>query len=505
MKKYLPFLLILLLLFVSCEKEQKRALNIAISQEPVTLDTMVNTTLTGRIIANGNIYEKLLTLDGEGSIRPELALSYTLEEGGTVLRFVLRQDVVFHDGTPLTAEDAAASMNRWLRVYAQAQSAAKGNQFQVTGKYSLELRSDSSLALLVYMIAESPQSAIIMPKRLAETEDTLVAEVVGTGPYILKEWRSGELIELEANSKYVAASKEQNGKWGEKKATLETLRYYFVSDSVTRLLGLASGEYDFINDVMSDDRAGIVKNDKLRILEGEESGLIALVFNKKEGPTTDVEVRKAISYVLDSLSLMRSCYGDYGYSIHSDYMEKEQLYWKTTAEDPYASYEPEKAKEILRASSYNGEPIRILTSNLSNLDRIAEDAASKMEAIGMKTELIVCDWATMTEKRKDPSSWDIFVSAFSQVTLPTMKSFLNPDYPGWIDRGSLGYQMVEEMSVSKSLEEARDRWQEAQKILYEEIPAYIPGHYSTAYASSSKLEGVILQNGFFFWNADLKP
>lgn len=467
------------------------------------MDTMVNTTLSGRIIANGNIYEKLLTLDGEGQVREELASSYALSDSGRRLSFTIREGVRFHDGSVMTVDDVVASMNRWLKVYANASSAAKGAVFQKTSDRTLEIQSESSLALLVYMIAEAPQSAIIMPRRLAEETTPLVSETIGTGPYRLEKWNSGELMELTAFEEYQAYGDGKSGKWGRKEAKIKTLRYYFVSDQVTRLLGLESGQYDFINDVMADDRNRIQNNAKLTLLDGDESGLIALVFNKKQGPMVNKTMRQAVSYAFDAKELMRSCYGDYGYAIHSDYMEKEQLFWKTEGKNPYETYETEKAKKLLEAAGYQGETIRILTSNLSNLDRIAEAASQMLSAIGVKNEVLVCDWASMTEKRKDAEGWDLFISAFSQVTLPTMKSFLNPTYPGWISEESQGYQALSGLLEAEDMEKAAKLWEDAQTILYEEVPAYIPGHYSTSYAKKESLKGVILQNGFFFWNAEL--
>ena len=71
--RLLLVLLCLLLSLVSCKKESSDTIRIALSQEPVTTDIMVNTSLSGRLIFLGNVYEKLLVLDEEGNIRPELA------------------------------------------------------------------------------------------------------------------------------------------------------------------------------------------------------------------------------------------------------------------------------------------------------------------------------------------------------------------------------------------------------------------------------------------------
>ena len=52
-----------------------------------------------------------------------------------------------------------------------------------------------------------------------------------------------------------------------------------------------------------------------------------------------------------------------------------------------------------------------------------------------------------------------------------------------------------------TIEEASGKWKSIQEELWEYIPAIIPGHYITVYASSSSVEGIIIQDGFYFWNA----
>ena len=113
-------ILCLLLSLVSCKKEGSDTIRIALSQEPVTTDIMVNTSLSGRLIFLGNVYEKLLVLDEEGNIRPELAEEWRLSEDGKELEFRIRKGVLFHDGTEMDGEDVAFSMNRWLEKYGKA-------------------------------------------------------------------------------------------------------------------------------------------------------------------------------------------------------------------------------------------------------------------------------------------------------------------------------------------------------------------------------------------------
>ncbi len=501
MRRVLILLMSMVLLLSSCkDRGRGDGINIAISQEPVTLDIMTNSTLMGRIIASGNIYEKLLVLDGDGNIREELAESYSLSDNNRRLTFVIRDDVFFHNGKKMRAEDVASSMNRYLALYSRAKEITGDSSFYVVDGHTIEIVSDTSLLFLPSLIASSPQEAVIMPEEVIDGT-SLVTSFIGTGPYMLDSWSPGEKIVLGKFDQYSGYGDESNGRWGKKSAEEEKLTYYFVPDSLTRLLGLESGQYDFINDVMTADFSRIEKNNKLSLLSGDESGSITLVYNKKEGPLSSERVRQAVSYALSSEMLMASCYGMDGlWDTSSNYMECHQKEWSVIDDNPYRERNPDKAEELL-----NGEDvtkIRVLTSNLSNLDKIALVIKENLEDIGIDVEIIVSDWATFYEERSSSSSWDIFISAYTSVPIPQMKSYLSPSYPGWVEEESVVTETMDALNSASDLEEAESIWQEGQKRIWDYNPVYVAGHYSTVYASSVRLSNIIIQDGFFFWNAE---
>ena len=137
--------MMILILFPACRAEEDFSVNIALSQEPPVLDVMLNSSISGKMIAVGNIYEKLLVLDEEGRIKPELASSWTLSEDGKSLSFTIREGVPFHNGDVLEAEDVAASMNRWLDSTPSARSVTGGSYFTETGPLSVEIKGEGKL------------------------------------------------------------------------------------------------------------------------------------------------------------------------------------------------------------------------------------------------------------------------------------------------------------------------------------------------------------------------
>ncbi len=491
---FLRFIIPVLISFslFSCSEKDSSALSVAVAQEPVVLDLMVNSSVSGRNIADGNVYERLIALS-DGNLVPQLAESFELGDSGKTLTIKIREGVLFHDGSELDAEDAVLSMNRWLSYYASAERLVGDSRFTASGD-CISIKADSSLVLLPFMIASSPLAAVIVPAEeiLSLDDGEILQSVAGTGPYRMKEWRYGDSIELERWDEY----------WGEM-PEIEHITYSFVPDSVTRRLGLESGQFDFIDTVLSDDIPQLSKMDGITLHQGDENGSIVLVFNKKAGVSADADFRKAVSLFIDRDELMKACYGDYGYSLHSDYMEADSLWSVDDSSDPFGTENEEKGLEYLRASSYDNEPVRILSSNLTNLDKIAIALSSELEEEGIETEIIILDWAAFIEKRNDPEFWDIYVSATSSTILPLEKNYLTATSPGGFDNPE-SETLLKAVAETESVEEAISIWQDCQKSLWNYIPVIVPGHYSTVYASVSTLENIDFTNGFNFRKAAVK-
>lgn len=504
MKALILFLLSFLL--VSCGSspaDENMVITAAISQEPATLDVMRNSSRTGRSIMAGMVFERLLTLAADGSVRGELAEEFVLSDDGCAWDFTLRSGVVFHDGTPLKARDAVASLNRWIDSYSVARDITAGARFSETGEYTFSIVSDHSLLLLADILAGSPYAAVIMPEHTLGNvdENGFLTTFIGTGPYKLKEWKSGQYIELEKYSDYSPygnEAEEMDGLYGYKHAYADSIIYYIVPDSITRTSGVRAGQYLFDDDTVNDNIAELEKIEGLEVSSGEEDGSVVLIFNKKEGLASEHYIRKAVNLALDLDVLMRARDINGGFVIHPDYMESQQTEW--LLETGFDFDDKDGARRILEENGYDGTPLRILTSNSSNMDRLAVALESELEKAGFNVELIITDWSGMMAYRSDSSRYDIFITAMTQVPLPSLKLYLDPSYPGWSDDEKLS-EMMEEFTTATTREEAVSIWQEIQGYCYEYLPVIVAGHYKSQSLYSERLEGVVEKNGFYFFNA----
>ena len=496
MTKALTYILIFIALFLSsCSSrdEEVHVLNIAYSQDIPSLDVMKSNNRALRDMLVGHVYERLFILDEEGSIVPELAESYVLENDNRTLKIKLREDVLFHDGTKMTARDASSSLNRWISSYKDASRMTGDNRFTVDGEYEIRIDSVNSLLFFPYLLSSSPFSAVIMPERISSNVDGFIHDIVGTGPYEVESYLSGDKLILSRFDDYVPNRNGRTGISGEKHGYADRIIYSIVPDAVTRRIGLERGQYDHINDVMSQDIPLYEKNDDIVIYGGEESGSIALVFNRK---SVDDDLRKAISLAIDSESLMKACYGDYGYSLHKDLMESGSPFCFMVPSD---EMDREKAKAFIRENGLEGKRVRILSSNLSNLDRIGVELAGELKSVGLESEITIYDWAGFIDKRRE-GNFDIMISAFSSVPLPNMKVYLSATYPGWY-ASEESEEYLGLLSNARTFDEAVEIWKEAQEFYVEDMPVLIPGHYISLHAGSDEVEGVIYHDGAHFWNA----
>ncbi len=497
-------LLSLMFLLSSCSlQNDAQVLDVAVSQEPPTFDVHVNSSQVARLVMTGNVFEQLVTLDGEGRPVPELCDSFESSDDCFSWTFHLRDDVLFHNGRTMTSEDVVLSLNRWLDYCSSARTMLGDARFWAPDETSVRIDADHPILLLPYMMAASPQSAVIYAREMLSSldGDGLVTQYIGTGPYMVKEWMRGEYISLVRFDDYCAYGGEMDGLAGYKHAYIPRIVYHFVPDAFARTAGCESGRYLFMNDLMSDDVERLEKRDDLVVSRGDEAGSLVLLFNKREGLASNGYIRTAVNTAVDLDVVMAACYGDSGYVMHPDYMESSQVLWSVTDhDDRYDVGDKDAARRILEENGYDGTPLRILTSNLSNMDRSALALAQELEAAGFATELVVVDWATMMAYRSDPAKWDVCVTAMTMVPVPTLKLFLSPDYAGWSDDARL-QGMMEDLSSCTSIGEAQDLWAEIQDYCYDYLPAIVCGHYQSGYLYSADLVGVDEFYGFHFYNS----
>jgi peptide/nickel transport system substrate-binding protein len=348
----------------------------AASADPVSLDPAV--TSDGESFrAQIQIYETLVS-QVPGTTRPTagLALGWKSSNGGKTWTFKLRKNVRFHDGTAFDAKAVCANFDRWYNFTGALQSDAASYYYNVVfGGFKKPEKGAPGPAKGLYRNcqAKAPDVAVInlrrvfgpfvgamtlapfsiqSPTALAKygadkgkltadgvfvplgTYGTPGGEAVGTGPFKLESWRTGDKLVLVRNDSY----------WG-KKAFLNRVIIRAISDNSARLQALQTGEIQGYDNVEPQDIRTIQKSSKLKVVNRPSFNVGYVTINQAVEPFDNILVRKAFAHGLDRTGVVRSFYAGRGV-VANEFQPPSVLGYSTSV--PKYPYNPAKAKALLR-------------------------------------------------------------------------------------------------------------------------------------------------------------
>src|SRR5690625_2410176 len=323
MKKYglLFFVLILGIILVGCNSESDdtqegsengddgkgKKLDVALESQPSTLDPIMTTSTPTRDVSR-NIFESLVALDSSYNEQPVLAKSFDKSEDGKTITFELRDDVVFHNGDEMTADDVVASMERWLNESSDGKPILGDDAV-------LEKEDDNTVVLTLsepvnetLSVMANASNAPIMPKEIAESatdEQISNEDIIGTGPFQFEEWKTDQYIHLKKFEDYQPFDEEADGLAGKKEALVDDIYFQIVPDVSTRGAGIQTGEYDIAR-ALNYDSFDQLESDPDLQTNLEMFGNLVFVFNTKDGLFEDNKARQAINTALNTEEIMQA-------------------------------------------------------------------------------------------------------------------------------------------------------------------------------------------------------
>lgn len=485
-------------------QEKGGVINVATIGEPPTLDPMTSTAdLVG--IVTQHIFETLYTFDKSWKVTPLLAESLPeISADGKTYTIKLRSGIKFHDGSDMTSEDVMASLQRWTKLASRGKQAAGFiESISATDPATVIIKLKQPYAPLASLLAFNNSAAIIIP---AEKQDEPMKEFIGTGPYMLKERKADQYIQLARFDGYKPRTGESDGYGGARHQYLDEIRFVPVPDPNTRVEAAVSGQYDYV------DSIPVESFDKLKSSSASEPMLLkpfgfpVFVFNTKEGLSSKLAVRKAIEKALSMEDMLAAAFGSKEFYNADGAFYPKSFVWRTEVgtEGNYNLADPEGAAADLKAAGYMGEPLRILTSRQYEFHyKMAQVAAEYLKLAGVNVDMQVVDWATLTQRRADPKLWDIYISHSPFLPEPALMGVLSTSSPGWWDtpaRKAAVDPFTSEVDPAKRVE----LWTNVQKTIYDELPLMKIGDFNAVAAKSKKLAGVDPAPWPYFWNASIK-
>ena len=387
----------------------KDTLVVQIPSDPGTFDLVYQQTASFTLTW---MFNKLLSYryDETGAVgafvTPEsLATDYALDEDGLGITFTLRQGVKFSNGYDFTAEDAKFSLQHASSLGDLAVMDA--DNIEIIDDYTIHVPLKHVDANAVYDVGGiAPMHSYkhwIECGGEAGDAEFCSTKAVGTGPYMLKEWNSGDSIVLEANPNYF------NGE-----PIIKNVILRVIADSAVAFMALQNGEIDW----MTETSCNWV--DIATVLDGTTEGVVdyvefasnchTLIEDCSEGsPLADLNVRKAIAYAINRDDIAAYVYEGLGYITDSIVSMASP---GTVEFDPWPyEYNPEKAKECLKAAGYEPGELSlniVIGAGDTTRGNVAELMISTFAECGMNLEIKYVDIAAVADTLiNQPQEWDL--------------------------------------------------------------------------------------------------
>lgn len=263
--------------------------------EPTNLDPGVELNVASAKSVIDNVYEALVAYEGSSlEVSPRLAESWSVSTDGLTYTFSLRTGVQFHDGTSFNADAVVATIQRVQALAATPASLISGlESVTAVDEHSVAFHLDSPNAYFVDQLAW-----IYMVSPAAMTENAgadngaswFARNAVGTGPYRMVRWDSGELILLERFEEYWQG-------WPDDFVGTVALRV--ISEPGTQRLLLENEDLDIAQLVSVDSVSALKENPRISVMEDPGLSQFQLMLNTVRPPLNDVRVRRAVQYAFD--------------------------------------------------------------------------------------------------------------------------------------------------------------------------------------------------------------
>ena len=498
--------------------------------DPVNLDSMAVTDgISFRVITQG--CEGLLAFDGTSvEVIPNLATSWETSDDGLTWVFQLRDDVMFHDGTPFNAEAVAWNFNRWGLTdhpahypeinfeyydyfYGGKDDESVIANVEATGEFEVTFTLRQPNGVFLTNMAPT-MTSIHSPSAIEASGPSYGSPEVGfscTGPFQFSEWQLGEKVVLERNPDY----------WGEISGNIDRIVYLPIADNSARFAALQAGEIDWFEQPNVEDIATIEASEDAYIQIRPPLNVLYTAFNFRVKELQDVRVRRAIAMSFDYEAIVEAFYPP------GAVVAKTQVppsLWGFNDDVPFNAYDPEGAQALLAEAGY---PDGISEMTIMGVDdegnitdevvetrpftlwyqpvvrpynpdgqAIGEAMTSFLADIGIQATLETRDWGDYLTLNREGELYGLYQLGWSADTPDpdnfTGTFFINTDTPyknaGWYQNIELDTILREARAMS-SQAEREPLYKEADQMLYDDVARLWIAHTGVPLAMRTCITG----------------
>lgn len=354
-----------------------------------------------------HVVESLVAYRDDLTVAPLLAQTVTASSDNRVFRFKLRQGLRFHNGAPVTSREVKWSWERMLdrKTGFRCRSWYDGSDEAGFGAKIVAIETPDPLTVVFYL--DRPNNAFLdeMASLQCITAILHPASVgpdgswrrpIGTGPYRISKWERGEYIELERFEHYRPRADDRSGYAGRRVALAERIRFLIIPEASAAESALKAGDIDILPRVPT-YLATHTKGLAGAVAQGSpQLYLNVLLIQTRDPLLSDPRIRRAIAHAIDLKQVAAITTFDAAKPNPS--MIPLASPFHTPVHDRWLRYDPARARALLQAAGYRGQPISIQTTRkfAAAFDN-AVAIQAMLTAVGINAQLEVLDWGTQLD------------------------------------------------------------------------------------------------------------
>lgn len=441
------------------------------------------------------MYEPLVSVDDQARAIPHLA-DWETSDDGAIYTWNVQEDVTWHDGEPLTAEDVAFTFRlikeyEWPYLGSLSEVIGDPSEFEVKDDTTVVTPLTQPYSALPLTLADL---GLIVPKHVWEDEENPpevdnTENPIGSGPFVFEERQQDQFLRFSVNDDY----------WGETPDYDEAI-INIVPSTDDQILSLKKGETDLTRLDAGPPIDDVKQADNVDVVEAGSTFIRYISFQTKEKPFDDPNVRKAVAYAIDRDQIIDLIHG--GYATKASSVLASGLEFYQNSDVPTYDYDVEQAESLLNENGYemqgdvrvtpDGEEMRyeLPIQNTGSWPRMADLLKRQLGQIGIDLTVDAMESNSYTDR--------VTVNHDYKITVSDWRLWFDPDpflAPSFEEDGTLNFaeynndefdQLMQEQRRATDPEQRREYLYDAQEIIAEELPWYTMFYPDLLFAMNSE-------------------
>jgi peptide/nickel transport system substrate-binding protein len=432
----------------------------AISGEPDQLDPH-STSAYASFQVLENVFDTLVEPDEQLQMQPALADSWETSEDGLTWTFDLRDDVTWHNGRDLVADDVVYSYNRIIdEELANAYRFASVESVTAPDEDTVEIQVSRPTPNLLANIGAFKGMAIVAKENVED--GSITRNPIGTGAFRFGSYSPGDSLKLLRNEDY----------WGGE-VPLDGVEYRFISEPTVALTNLQGGQVHWTDNLPPQQVGSLRDSDDIELETVPSNDYWYFAANQARKPFDDPRVRRAMAFGIDREQVTEAAL--FGLGTPNQTAIPEDSFWHTD----YAPYERDvdKAKQLLQEAGVSDLTVEFMVTNeYPETVTAAQVIQSQLEDVGIDVKIRTLDFAAWLDQQ-GKGNFDVFLLGWL--------GNIDPDdfyYAQHRTDANFNFQKYSDAEVDAALDAARaETDRDARKELYEEAVRQIVDDASYVY------------------------